>query len=349
MLMRVAKVTGTREQIYNGNFTATEVGTGEKCSVVMTTPIASHPVNQRYHRFSGLYGPPTYGTEIIIKKVDNSPYWYYDSTVSIPARTIESNSTNSKIEDIPYKMGSRLSLGETMDDFTHQSFSQKVGLGSPEGHTLVLDDSSNKTDRSLGASLTSKIGQQLGLFVSEGISILKNETRDGITVTSDDSKSVYGDRSYRNYVYGNSSTVTTNGTLNMTVGAGGKTCDINNIAIREYNTDGTAVDNDNGSINISSRHNDVTIKVFRNDGGRIFIDASKSAGVVSIKAGSGGVEVYTSGDMHFLSEGSMNFKAGGDITLKGSNVHLNPPSDVPKTSKADFTKDNAQLAEEAVS
>ena len=349
MESRVVQVTNASENLYKGAFTAVEVGTTIPYDVVMTTPIGSHPIGSKYARYSGLYGIPTEGTECIIKKVKGSPYWYYDSTVSIPSKVVETDPKLSQIVDEPYKVGSRISLSESMEDCTHQPYSQMLGMMSPEGHSLKLDDSSNPMSRALGAALTSKIGQQVGLFVSEGISVLKNATKDGITLTDPDTKSLFGVRSYRNHVHGNLSNTTTNGQMSFTVGAGGRTMEIANQANPYWNKSSSPADNDIGSINISSRNNDITLKVFRENSGKIFIDASEAEGVVSIKAGQAGVEVYTSGDMHFLSEGSMNFRAGKDITIKSnSNIHLNPDTEVPKPILADFIKDNAQLAEESL-
>ena len=349
MESKVAIVKDTFENIYKGQFKAYEIGTKEPYNVIMTTPFGSHPLGSRYSRYSGLYGMPTEGTEIIIKKVSGSSYWYFDSVVSVSCKSTKENPNLPSVEDKPYAGGSRVSLGESMEDFTHQPNSQMIGMMSPEGHSLKLADSSNPAYRSLYTALTSKVGQQLGLFVSEGMSVLKNSTKDGIMLTDRDTKSLYGDRTYKNEVKGNLFNTTTNGQMRLTVGAGGRTLDIQNKAGRDWNNADIPSDNDNGSINISSRSNDITVKVYREDGGRIFIDASEANGIVCIKAGEAGVEVYTKGDMHFLSEGSMNFRAGKDITIKsGSNIYLNPDNEVPKPTLADFTKDNAQLAEESL-
>ena len=334
---------------YHGYFTAEIKDTKVIEPVVMTTPIGSHPVNSRYYRFSGLWGLPTPGTEILIKKAGNSKYWYFDSVVAVTTKVNPAPANSQVIFDKPYINGSIVDLGSSFGDMYLQPFSQMMGMMSPEGNYLALDDSSNEFYRNVGVRLVSKIKQRLTMNSDTGIVSLKNEDGDGITISSPDTTSQYGGNRITTRAKRSIETITDNGSLVFRVNGGGRTIDVENTAEPGFNTAGTPTDIDTGSVNISSQHNDITVKVYRVDEGRIFIDASEADGLVSIKAGKAGVEVYTSGDMHFLSEGAMNFRAGKDITIKSnSNIYLNPDNEVDKSSLSDFTLDNSQLEEGAV-
>ena len=337
---------------YNGYFTARIKDSGVIEPVVMTTPIGSHPVTSRYYRYSGLYGLPTEGSEIIIKKVSNSKYWYFDSVVSVKTKVDIPPADVPVMVDQPWVTGSQVDLGASFGDTSHQLYSQIMGLMSPEGNYLALDDTSNEVYRRLGARLVSKVKQRLTMNTYTGIVALENQKGDGMVITSPGSTSRYGDRRITTKAKGSITTKSTNASLTFRVGAGGRVIDINNKAIRGYNTNNTPTDIDTGSVNISSQHNDITIKLHSlrpsDHVGRIFIDASEAGGLVSIKAGSAGVEVYTEGDMNFLSEGAINIRAKKDITIKSdSNIQLNPTSEVPKPTLDAFAKDNQTLEEES--
>ena len=141
---------------------------------------------------------------------------------------------------------------------------------------------------------------------------------------------------------------TTNGQMTIKVGSAGRVLDIVNEAIKDYNSAGIATDNDVGAINVESFENDVTIRVNSKDTSRrIFIDAEGFGGLVQIKAGKdglGGVEILCDADINVKCTGDFNVKAGGDINMKGSNIHLNPDTDVNHT----FAKSNKEIAEDSV-
>jgi len=125
-----------------------------------------------------------------------------------------------------------------------------------------------------------------------------------------------------------------------------------NQAIKNFNQAGIPSDNDVGSINVESYENDITLRVnSKATGRRIFIDATNANGLVSIKAGSGGVEVFTDGQVDVNCGGDFNVKAGGNINIQagtGKSIHLNPGFD-PWPGKTSPTKDNKELAEDSVS
>ena len=133
--------------------------------------------------------------------------------------------------------------------------------------------------------------------------------------------------------------------MRLSVGSGGTTFDIENTAIPGFNGPDIPVNNDTGSVNISTQFNDVTIKGF-SPTSRVFIDATELNGAVCIKAGLGGVEVYTDGDINMACGGNFNVRAQGLINLKGAQVQLNPDYELPKVTKEQFTKDNSELAED---
>ncbi len=345
MRTQIAIVSNTSLNMYQGYFQAVLKDTNVEVPVVMTSPIASHPVSSRYYRYSGLYGMPTQGSEIIIKRVDGSKFWYFDSVVAIPTKIVEKDTALGEEEDKPYEQGSQLWLGDSMNDYRLEPFSQVQGMISAEGNKLELSDSHNKNEREIFARLKDKIGNNLGLFASQGFASFKNEKRDGITITSEDTQSAYGGRRIRTVADGSITTTTKKGRMRFSVGSGGTTFDIENTAIPGFNGADIPTDNDTGSVNISTQFNDVTIKGF-SPTSRVFIDATELNGAVCIKAGLGGVEVYTDGDINMACGGNFNVRAQGVINLKGTQVQLNPDYELPKVTKEQFTKDNSELAED---
>ena len=84
----------------------------------------------------------------------------------------------------------------------------------------------------------------------------------------------------------------------------------------------------------------------------MIIDATGSLGLVCVKAGDGGVEIYSEGSMHLAAEQDININAGNNVNINGNLIHLNPDGDSgnrpPKTLLADFSKTNIQKAEEGL-
>jgi len=347
ILQNLAIVTNTDDYTKNGTFQANIIGTDISVPVILTSPIGSHPTGEDFYSFAGLFGSPTVGTRVIIKKLDNSESFYFDS---VPAHsiTIPVKADPSKPIISSAKLGSLESIGDAVDTYSHARNPQKYGLTSPDGNKIVLSDSKNAIDRALFAKIESKTKQRALFNSSTGISAFKNTEGDGLLLTSKNTKSRYGPRSIRLSTFGNITEYTTNGQITLKVGSAGRVFNIINEAIKNFNQSGIAADNDVGSVNVESLENDITLRVnSRGTGRRIFIDATQADGLVCIKAGTGGVEVYTDGDVNLACGGDFNINAGGNINMKGNNIHLNPDFNLPKTQLADFTKDNKELAEDS--
>jgi len=343
---KIATVTDTKTFLKQGTYEARIVGTDLDVTVIMTSPIGSQPTVTEYYSYAGLFGSPTPGTQVIIKRVGESDYWYHDS---VPSHTnLRGLSPGDSRTITGNKLGSLQCIGDAVDTYSHSRVPQKYGLISPMGNKVVLSDSHNEIDRAIYAKMESKTKQRVLFNSSTGISTFRNTEGDGLLLTSKNTKSRYGPRSIRLSTFGNITEYTTNGQITLKVGSAGRVFNIINEAIKNFNQSGIAADNDVGSVNVESLENDITLRVnSRGTGRRIFIDATQTDGLVCIKAGAGGVEIYTDGDVNMACGGDFNINAGGDINMKGTNVHLNPDFNLPKTQLADFTKDNKELAEDS--
>lgn len=343
--LKIATVVGTKTFLKQGTYSA-KIGP-LNITVIMTTPIGSKPTVTEYYSYAGMFGSPTPGTQVIVKQVDGSPYWYHDS---IPSHTDLKGISSPAGDKIitGNKIGSLESVEDAVGSYSHSRSPQKYGLISPMGNKVILSDSRNAGGRAIYAKLESKTKQRVLFNSSTGISVFRNRLGDGLLVTSRRTKSKYGPRSIRLSTFGNITEYTSNGRITLKVGSGGRMLNIFNHAIKNFNQANIPSDNDVGSINVESFENDITLRVnTRATGRRIFIDATQTDGLVCIKAGTGGVEIYTDGDVNMACAGDFNISAGGDINMKGTNVHLNPNFNLPKTQPADFTKDNKELAEDS--
>lgn len=343
--IKLATIVRTESPTKKGSFQALLVGTNIEVPVVMTTPIGSQPASSKFYGHAGLFGNPTLFTQILIKKIDDSGYWYFDS---VPANTQVTplGKDGSKRTVTDSTIGSLQSILDAVKSFSHSRSPQKYGLISPQGNKLVLSDAHNQADRELYATLESKTGQRVLHSTSTGISSFKNSIGDGIVLRDSNYKGAYAGRSIKTSTFGNNTQETTNGQMTIKVGAGGRVFNIANEAIKEFNTAGVASDNDVGSINVESFENDIYLRVNSKDTQRrIFIDAAGVGGVVQIRAGKdnlGGIEILCDGDINVKCTGDFNVQAGGNINMKGSNIHLNPDSNINHT----FAKNNKETAEE---
>jgi hypothetical protein len=364
--IKLATVSNPKSTTKNASFDAKIFGTSIIVPVIMTTPMGSHPNGSKYYSFAGIFGNPTKDTQILIKKIDDSSYWYFDSVPNEARLQYMDGGGGSKPTLTKPQLGSLESAADAAGAFSHSRVPQKYGMTSPMGHKLILSDSErdgpkvkgDTTGEDMFVKLASRINQRVILNSTTGVALLKNEKQDGIVITSEGPKykGLSGARSIKTRCFGNLSNISTNGKLTLKVGAAGRMLTMVNTAIKNYNQSPTIplIDNDVGSVNIESYYNDITLRVGGispgpvfplGDGRRIFIDASKYNGLVSIKGGTGGVEIYSAGNIDMACGGDFNVFAAGNINMKGTKVELNPTVFPPKMLKSDFTKDNKELAE----
>ena len=356
---KFATVTKTVDLSKKGIFQAQLDYNKESIQVIYVTPFASHPVNSNYYRYTGFTAIPTLGTRILVNKFEEGNYWYYagaptykegDGFLNVPGGTAGGSAAVNLFERIllSSRLDKLISSPENFGVYSHNMYPEKYGLQSPEGGQVVISDSHNRKQRELYTALISKTQKKIGAYDSEGTMLMKNEHGDGIQITSEYYKGVHGVRSTRMECDGNLVNKSHNGEMLHKVCSGGRRLQIVNEAEKDYNKGNVSTDNDVGSVNILSKHNDVTIKVTEkrvDEGRRIFIDASESTGLISIKAGGGGVEIFGAGPIDINTTGDFNVNAGGNINMKGNNIHLNPNFDFGKTQP---TKDNQEEAEDSI-
>ena len=61
--------------------------------------------------------------------------------------------------------------------------------------------------------------------------------------------------------------------------------------------------------------------------------------MVQVRAGTGGVSVFSDGPIDLNSDQDVNINAGGDINLQGNNINLNQGQFSGKTSPTSNNKD----------
>ena len=118
------------------------------------------------------------------------------------------------------------------------------------------------------------------------------------------------------------------GSLDATV-LGGYQLNVKNESVNIPWTRPLPADTKTGELNVESYSNSVNLRAFGKEfimGGSngfakgVFIDASDFQGVVQIKGGKGGVEVWSNGDIDFNCAGNFNVNAAGSINLKSASV-----------------------------
>jgi hypothetical protein len=347
--MRLATVISTNRVLPNlVTFKASLDISKEIITVVMTSPYMSYPSGNNFPSFGGFFGVPSKNTKIIVKKINNSDYWYYDSSVEVIASEIAEDFGTTLDDITDSKVGSIYSNADAIKAYTHKPYPLVYGITSPQTNALVLSDNLNNLDREIFASLRSKRGQACIHSASTGKSSFQNSQSDGLKVTDINYKGDIGIRSSFLETWGNLKTYTTNGEMTHKVGSAGRRLQIVNQADGS-NSANTPTDNDVGSVNIESYKNDVTVTVnVAQNGGRVIIDATGSKGLVCVKAGDGGVEIYSEGSLHLAAEQDININAGSKVNINGEVIHLNPTEGKPpKTTLSNFAKTNSELAEES--
>ena len=288
--------------------------------------------NDRTPSFAGLFAPPEPGEKVIIIQPEDSDQWFYMGTVASPVDTALARNVGLKLQGSKGKAFSN----DPLDTKKVSNEPQAIGIQSRHGHNLKMSEVGNEAVHEFFTSLVSMVGKMLVMSDSEDTMFLKNQHNDGLKINGDTPKpDTIGPQGAQLKTKGNLFLRSDEGAMGFSVGEGGDTIEISNTAKPR---DGDSLNK--GSIDIESSHNDIKLKVYNPAGKRIFIDASQAEGLVQIRAGTEGVEVFTEGNVDFNCAGDFNVNAGGNVNLKGENVHLNPNFSFGKTTP---TQNNEEL------
>ena len=371
---RVAKVTSIEDIGRGGTIQAKLVGSSEEeipLNVMYTSPYYV-PVNgKEAARFTGFTAFPGKGAYILICSNPDDYKWYYISTIAGKAGYYDDfKSTNTGGRDLSEEEatltagpeGEYKSFFPGADNpdtsiYSHDLSPTKYTFESPLGGRLQISDSANTTDQSWYTKLESVTKKRFIADDTNDYVAIHNEHGDGLKITSTEYNNNLavgpdpGPRAASLYADKNVQVESNSGSLDLLV-RGGTELNIENRSVNSDETRMIPLDPMTGVVNIQSYANSVNIKALGKDniqGGTklmpkgIFIDASEFDGVVQIRAGLGGVEIWSKGNIDFNCGGDFNVNAGGDINLKGKSpyvpvevqalnpgagpgeIHLNPP------------------------
>ena len=209
-------------------------------------------------------------------------------------------------------------------------------MGSPKGGKLVISDSSNEEDVNYYTKVESQSGKMMMLDDVADSIVLKTEHEDGLKVTGHH----YGEkvlvgpgpgpRSVTLEANQNVFIEADNGSLNADV-KGGYQLNVRNQSCNIPALRPMPLDPKVGEVNIESTANSINIQAHNRNflydptshtmpAKGVFIDASMFQGVVQIKAGRGGVEIFSDGDIDFNCAGNFNVNALGDINFRAAST-----------------------------
>ena len=316
--------------------------------VTYTTPSFQIPnPSTEANKFTGFVGVPGVGTYVIVCQTPDDNIWYYLTSITGSANYTNLNEEFDKLgitgssDEENYTSTFPFSETPEASPYSHKTQSQKYGIGSPKGGKMLISDSSNEEDLQYFTKLESQSGKMAMLDDVGDSVILKNEHGDGLKVTGHH----YGEkvlvgpgpgpRSASLEADQNIFIEADSGSLNADV-KGGYQLNIRNQTANLPIMRPISWDPKPGEVNVESTSNSINIKTHGHEyvlepfkatvdePKGVFIDASMFQGVVQIKAGRGGVEVWSQGDIDFNCAGSFNVNAGENINLNAASPLAGP-------------------------
>ena len=334
-MLKNAIVVSNADFTYSNIITARLKNSESEISVSYTSPYATTPgVEAGLPAFAGLSMVPDVGSEILVAKSSDSDSWFFISCVVTPE-----SYTGNATETITGAGGEPYGAAVPLEDqFSHGPKPSKIGITSKYLDKLIMSESGNEKDFDHFTQLVDYVGKSLTMAESSDIVTLTTEHGDGLRISGEDSDSYIGPRGIELRCQHNLGVETDQGELGIRALGGAQQLVIQNKGIKE----GTSSSGDEtpGQIVVESYHNDINIKVNGLEDRRIFIDASDGSGLIQVRAGTAGVEIFSDGDVDFKTSGNFNINADGDVNIRGNNIHLNPNFTFGKTEP---TKNNEEL------
>ena len=291
----------------------------EEFPVHYTTPFYSPPEGNENSTFAGMYAVPTEGSNILVARAWNAHQWFYLG--SIPGINFEEGADNeAKITGVSKQPYTSTLGSEELTELSTRPWG--VMMKSSGGAKLQINDSASEDKLGWRTTLQSMTKKILLMADNGDFQTFQNEHNDGLIITGDDYTGINGPRS---------STLETEGNLNLGTRTG-------NISIATVGGSEVSIENsasnydpfnpNEGQVNITSYSNSVNIstkgvsEVIQNPllPKGIFIDASNFMGVVQIRAGSGGLQVFSAGNIDFNCGGNFNINAAGHVNISGGSI-----------------------------
>lgn len=304
-----------------------------------TTPSYSTPDMGEKFKFTGLTSFPGEGAFIVVGWSMVDMKWYYMTTLTGASEHAKKLEGSNPIAGGPEgKYNTTFPTAETNhpedSTYSHSTKPQKHTLESELGGKFQISDSHHKKDLQYYTKMESMTKKRVIADDVYDYIAVQNEHGDGLKITSNKynekgiSGPAPGPRDAQLRTNGNVHVESDSGSLNTTV-LGGYQLNIKNESVNHPFVRPLFFDSKVGELNIESYSNSVNIISHGKEytyggsvpsaGKGVFIDASKYQGVVQIRAGKGGVEIWSNGDIDFNCAGNFNVNAVGSINLKAGS------------------------------
>ena len=343
MDIRIGHVETDEDVTRQGNMAVRILGADQDSPltpVSYTTPTFSPPTGGESHKFTGSVGVPGKGAYVLIgQSVDDNKYYYISAiTGSANYKDLDKLFGNKTLVGGPegkYTKAFPFSEDPDTSVYSHDVTPQKYGIESPKGGKFQISDSASEEGLQYFTKLESMTNKKI---IADDVSdyiAMENEHGDGLKITSHKYDEDFipgpgpGGRSAQLQANQNIFIESDSGSVNVQV-KGGYQLNIQNESCNVPLMRPTPADTKVGELNIESNANSVNIRTFNREfiydpastsmpSKGIFIDASMFQGVVQIKAGKGGLEFWSEGDVDFNCAGDFNVNAVGDINLTGQS------------------------------
>jgi len=290
-------------------------------SVLYTSPFYSPPAGNENSEFAGMYAIPTEGTFILIARAWNGSDWFYISSINgDPFSEKRGGDIPNRITGVNQEAYENASPANELTELSDRPWG--VMLKSPGGSQLQMNDGASKEDlgwRTLLQSMTKKI---LIMADNSDFQAFNNQHGDGLKIAGDEYEGINGPESGELSVKGNLFLHSQEGGLSLAV-EGGDSLDIENwtpnLDQKNYNEGQVTIASYSNSVNISTKGVSESIQDPTKPKG-IFIDASNYGGVVQIRTGVGGLEVFSAGHINFNCGGDFNINAKGHVNISAGST-----------------------------
>ena len=300
--------------------------------VQYTTPFYSPPAGNENSEFAGMYAVPTEGTFVLVARAWNGMDWFYISSIPGDPTTPPppQHTANPSLRTAPRK--EMITAGPDQQPYENSLPANEltalgdrpwgVSVKSSGGAQLQMNDGASKEDlgwRTLLQSMTKKI---LIMADNSDFQAFNNQHGDGLKIAGDEYEGINGPESGELSVKGNLFLHSQEGGLSLAV-EGGDSLDIENwtpnLDQKNYNEGQVTIASYSNSVNISTKGVSESIQDPTKPKG-IFIDASNYGGVVQIRTGVGGLEVFSAGHINFNCGGDFNINAKGHVNISAGST-----------------------------
>jgi len=270
----------------------------------------------------GFVSIPEIGTDILIIQPENFNKWFYIGSVFWNKQGLLSSDNfplHTPFTDDPYGPFTEDEILPNKTIYDDNNIPTKKVWKTPLGNQVILSDQVNEEYNDSGSQIRSGLGKKLLLHDGLGVSVVKNEHGDGLTISSKSAPG-YG-QAFRGV------DIDALGPIRLTSNEGsiiislvdGLNIDIINKSTGSHRN--PKKPKNFGNINIESIYGNLNLKVKSKDS-KISLVAEGDNSDINIKSGAR-VKIESSKNINIDSGANINIKAAGNINIDGSKIHLN--------------------------